>query len=320
MSKTMRAILIEQFGGRDKLKLVEIPVPKIREAEVLVKIHAAGVNPVDWKIREGLLEKRGLPHRLPLILGWDMAGVIVERGHSARKFNIKEEVYACCRLPVIHQGTYAEFIAIPESYLSRRPKTLSFEESASVPLAALTAYQSLYVVGQIKKGETIFILGASGGVGSYAVQLSKLLGANVIGLASPNNHAYLKELGADGMIDYTRGDFRDTLRDLFPGGVDLVYACAGGDTLKKGYDCVRKNGRLITIVERGDEQLAKEKEIQLDYVFIEPNTKQLDHLCTLIESNQLRVPLTATYPLEAVQKAHEQIETAHTRGKIVLKL
>ena len=316
----MKAVFLNKFGSRDALIVGELLKSVAGEGEVLVNIKAAGVNPIDWKIREGLVLKRGIPHEFPLIPGWDMAGIVVERGYAARRFSVGDEVFSYCRRPVIHKGTYAEYIAIPECYLARKPKNFSFEQAAAVPLSALTAYQSLFDTGKLKRRETVFILGASGGVGSCAVQFAKLAGARVIALASRRNHLYLKKLGADRVIDYQAGDFREALRKVLPNGAELVLACVGGEGLLKAYDCVRKGGRLCTIVERGDEAIAQEKGVDLRYIFVEPNASQLELIRALVEKRKFSVKLSGVYPLEDVARAHEQIETSHTRGKIVLKI
>ncbi len=241
----MKACIIESFGGRDQLKIADLPAPEPGEGEVLIRIHAAGVNPVDWKIREGWL-KELFPHHFPVILGWDMAGIVEKTGYSARRFKPGDEVYAYARRPEIQKGTYAEFIALPESYIARKPSGLSMTEAGSIPLASLTAYQALVEAGHLQKGQSVFILGASGGVGSSAVQLAADAGARVIGLTSERNHEYVRSLGAEAVIEYQRGDFIQSLGELLPYGADLVFDCQGGDTLTRGQLCARPGGRLVS--------------------------------------------------------------------------
>ncbi|HBR15530.1 MAG TPA: NADP-dependent oxidoreductase [Candidatus Omnitrophica bacterium] len=315
----MRAIVIHEFGGRDKLLYADVPQPEPADGEVLIRVHAAGINPVDWKIREGNLKDRGIPHQFPLIPGWDLAGVVEQRGLGAKRFQIGEAVYAYCRRSIIHNGTYAQYICLPESYLSRKPVNLSFEEAACVPLAALTAYQALFDAAGLQKGETVLIVGASGGVGSFAVQLAKNAEAEVTAVAGAEHQAYLKQLGADHTLDYQREDFRQGLKALHPQGVDLAFACAGGESLIKAYDCVRPGGRLATIVEKGDEALARQKGIHLLYVFVEPNAAQLDILRTHLEYGRLKVHVSRVFEWTQITQAHQHIESGHTRGKIVLK-
>ena len=315
----MKACIIDNFGGRDRLKITDIPKPEAGDGEVLVRIKAVGVNPVDWKIREGRL-KDAFPHEFPLIPGWDMAGVVEAVGHSARRFAPGDEIYAYARRPVIQKGTYAEYITLPESYITRKPKNLSMAEAASIPLTALTAYQALFDAGRLQKGQSVFILGASGGVGSSAVQLAAEKGARVIALASNRNHDYLKSLGASGTIDYERGDFITGLGELVPDGVDLVFDCHGGDTLQRGLLCVRSGGNLVSITETVDEDSLKNRDVRFTFTFVEPNVRQLDHIRDLIESGRFKANVTRTFPFAEVKKAHEAMETGHTRGKIVLEM
>jgi NADPH:quinone reductase-like Zn-dependent oxidoreductase len=314
--KLMKAVMINEFGGRDKLMLSEFPTPAPSEGEVLVRVHAAGVNPVDWKIREGRLKDR-FSHQFPIILGWDMAGVVVETGHSARRFKAGDEVFAYCRRPVIQSGTYAEYVALPESYIAAGPRGLSFEEAASMPLAGLTAYQAIYSAARIKPGESILIIGASGGVGGFAVQFARIAGAAVYAVASQANHAYLKELGADETIDYRETDFCEAVRDYEPQGVDVVFDLIGGEALRRGADCVKTRGRLVSILENAGEQFPH---VDFHYVFVEPNVVQLAHISELIAAGKMKTHVSAVYPLEDVRQAHAQMETGHTRGKIVLSI
>ena len=315
----MKACIIEAFGDRSQLKLTDLPTPEAGEGEVLVRIHASGVNPVDWKIREGWLNDL-FPHAFPLILGWDMAGVVEAVGHGARRFTPGDEVYAYARRPVIQHGTYAEVIALPESYISRKPQNLSMTEAASIPLTTLTAYQALFDAGRLEAGQSVFILGASGGVGSSAVQLAAEKGCRVVGLASSRNHAYVKSLGAQAVIDYEEEDFAERLKETMPDGVDLVFDCHGGDTLQRGFLCARSGGALVSITEAVDEAVLKERDVRFAFTFVEPHVPQLNHIRDLIEAGRFRATVTQTFPLDQVAKAHAAMETGHTRGKIVLEM
>ena len=315
----MKACTIEKFGGRDQLKITDLPTPEAGDGEVLIRIHAAGVNPVDWKIREGRLIDM-FPHVFPLILGWDLAGVIEAVGHSARRFAPGDEVYAYARRPVAQNGTYAEYIALPESYVTHKPANLSMPEAASIPLTALTAYQALFDAGRLNEGQSVFILGASGGVGSSAVQLAAVKGARIIALASSRNRDYLKSLGAETVIDYERGDFIQSLGEVVPNGVDLVFDCHGGDTLERGQLCARVGGSLVSITEMVDEESLRQRDVRFAFTFVEPNVPQLDHIRELIQSGRFRANVTQAFTLDQVAKAHEKIETGHTRGKIVLRI
>lgn len=315
----MKAIYVKEYGGRDKLISGELPDPQPQEGEVLVRIKAAGVNPVDWKIRAGYLKSR-MPNVLPIILGWDVAGVVEERGLGARRFQAGDRVYAYCRKNTIHDGTYAEYIALPECYLASMPEGLNFMKAAAVPLTALTAYQGLIDKAALKKGETCLIVGASGGVGSFAVQFARLAGARVIAVGSRKNHAYLRSLGARHTIDYARDDVLSALRAIVPSGADVVFDLIGGESLRRSYDCVRKGGRVLTIVEPGDQAAAARRGFKLIYHFVEPNAPQLELFSRWFDQGRLKVNVSKVFPLEEAAKAHELIEGGHTRGKIVLKV
>lgn len=314
MTKQMKAAIYEEFGGADKIKVTTVNVPEVKEGEVLVRIKAAGVNPVDAAVREGYL-KDFLPYTFPVIPGWDMAGVIEERGFSARRFNVGDEVYAYARRPMVQHGTFAEYIVIPESYLSKKPQNISFEEAAGIPLVGLTAYQSLFDAGNLQEGQTVLILGASGGVGSLGIQIAKAKGATVIGVASEKNHAFMKELGADFTIDYKDQDVGAATKEVAPDGVDLIFDCASGDTLQQSLPALKSTGKLVSILNQGNDL---DPAINFEYVFVEPNSTQLDRLTELVESDQLKVHVSGTYSLDETAEALDQIQTLHTKGKIAI--
>lgn len=314
MAKTMRAALIHEFGGPEKIKIETLPVPQIQEGEILVRIKAAGVNPVDAAIREGYLKDR-LPHRLPLILGWDLAGIVADIGYSARRFEIGESVYGYARRPVVQYGTYADYIVLPESYLAHSPEKMSFAEAAGIPLVGLTAYQCLFDAGQLLNKQRVLILGASGGVGSMAIQLAKYEEAVVLAVASAANHAYMKALGADHTIDYKQQHVGQAVKAIFPEGVDLILDCTSGETLQQSLSSLKPGGKLVSILHRGE---GLDQSIDFQYVFVEPNSLQLEHLCDLADSGLLKVHLSQTFPLDQAAEAHRQIQTRHTTGKIVI--
>ena len=315
----MKAVVINEFGGKETLTLTDVPKPQPAEDEVLVRIKAAGVNPVDWKIREGWL-KGLLPHEFPMILGWDLAGVVEETGGRVEGLAKGDHVYAYNRRPVIQHGTYAEYAAVPESYLARSPASLSFEESASIPLAALTAYQAIYDAVQLQQEQSILIVGASGGVGGFAVQFANLIGAKVTAVASEKNHAYLQDLGAEHAICYTKGDFQESFKSLHPSGADVVFDLVGGEALKKAGHCVKNGGKVVSITDDPRSHVPEDKDIQSHFVFVEPNAKQLDHIREMVDSAKLKTHLSAVYPLSDADKAHADMESGHTRGKIVLRI
>lgn len=314
MEKKTKAANYEEFGGPEVVKVSEIDLPELGEGEVLIKVKAAGVNPVDAVIREGHY-KNMMPHKLPVIPGWDLAGIIEDRGHAARRFEIGDEVYAYARRPEVKWGTFAEYIVIPETYLASRPKNFSWEESAAIPLAGLTAYQSLYIAGNLQEDQKVLILGASGGVGSFAIQLAKNRGAEVIGVASEKNHQYMKSLGADHTIDYENGDIGAAAKEIAPEGVDLIFDCTSGDTLRQSTKALKSSGKLVSILSQGEEV---DEGIDFQFVFVEPNSKQLAHYRELVEEGKIKVQVSKVYPLEETADALEQIQTLHTTGKIVI--
>jgi NADPH:quinone reductase-like Zn-dependent oxidoreductase len=315
----MKACIIDAFGGRDRLRIADIPTPEAGPQEVLIRVRAAGVNPVDWKIREGYL-KDMFPHEFPLIPGWDVAGEIAQTGAQARRFQTGDPVYAYARMPTIQHGTYAEYVVLPEAQVARKPGNLSMVEAASIPLTALTAYQSLFDAGRLQQGESVFILGASGGVGSCAVQFARIQGARVAALASGKNGEYLRTLGAEHVIDYERGDFIQNLGEWMPNGVDLVFDCRGGDTLERAKMCVRAGGRVVSIAESDGGKALAARDVRFAYVFVAPNSEQLDRIRELIEAGDFKANVSGTFDLEDVTEAHRQVESGHTRGKVVLKI
>ena len=315
----MKAIAIKEFGGSDKLQLMDLPVPEIRPGEIVVKVRAAGVNPVDWKIREGYL-KDLFSHQFPVILGWDAAGVVEGVGNGVTRFKSGDEIFAYCRKPIVHGGAYAEYILLEEEHAAIKPKNITFEEAASVPLAALTAYQSLFDAANLKPGETILIHAAAGGVGGFGVQLAKDHGAVVWATASGRNKKYVQDLGASQVVDYTQVNFGDAVFSKYPHGVDVVFDCVGGEVLQKSAETVKEGGRLITIVD--DPTGLARSDIRKEFVFVAPNTTQLTELARMVEQGRLKTHLSQVFPfgLEGARKAHELSESMHTRGKMVLVL
>ncbi len=315
----MKAIAINEFGGPDKLQLIDLPVPEVKGAEILVQVKAAGVNPVDWKIREGYI-KDLFPYEFPIILGWDAAGIVEQVGPKVKRFKEGDEIFAYCRKPIVHGGAYAEYIALEEEHVAIKPKKITFEEAASIPLAALTAYQSLFDAANLQPGETILIHAAAGGVGGFGVQLAKDHGAVVWATASGRNKKYVQDLGASQVVDYTQANFGDAVLSKYPHGVDVVFDCLGGEVLQKSAEIVKEGGRLITIVD--DPTGLARSDIHKEFVFVAPNSTQLTELARMVEQGRLKTHLSQVFPfgLEEARKAHELSESMHTRGKMVLVL
>jgi NADPH:quinone reductase-like Zn-dependent oxidoreductase len=310
----MKAAFYESFGEADVLKVGELDIPPLKEAEVLVKIKAAAVNPVDAAVRKGLL-KSFLPTTFPAIPGWDVAGIVEERGFAARRINVGDEVYAYARRPWVQWGTYAEYITIPESYLALRPSAISWEATAGIPLVGLTSYQCLYVAGKLQEGQTVLILGASGGIGTLGIQLAKAKGARVIGVASEKNHLYMNGIGADYTLGYRNKHVGQEVKKIFPHGVDLIFDAASGETLQQSLLALKKGGTVVSILNRGENI---DKSIKFHYVFVEPDSSQLEDLAKLANKGKIKVHVSETYPLDKAVEAMKQIETHHTTGKIII--
>jgi NADPH:quinone reductase-like Zn-dependent oxidoreductase len=313
----MRAIVIDNFGSRAELKLAERPLPVPLRGEVLIRVRAAGVNPVDVKIREGLLRTR-LPHQFPIIPGWDVAGVVEEMGGGCRRLQVGDEVYAYARKPVVMHGTYAEFVAVAEKLVALKPSRMSFAEAASVPLAALTAYQSLVDAAGLRRGQSVLIHAAAGGVGGFAVQLARIRGARVIATASAPHHDYVRNLGAQDVIDYTREDFVAAVRRRYLEGVEVAFDTVGGDVQSRSAAAVRKGGILVSLLAFQQEASLQALGIRTRYVFVTPGATQLRRLAAWVDRGVLRTHLAVQLPLEEAARAHELIESRHTQGKIVL--
>jgi NADPH2:quinone reductase len=315
----VRAIGIREFGGRDKLERLELPEPKIPPDAVKIRIRAAGVNPVDWKLREGRLEP-AFPHVFPVVPGWDAAGVVEAVGPSVVEVAPGDEVFAYCRKHFIGEGTYAEYVTVPVTYVAHKPARLSFEEAGAVPLAGLTAYQALFFAAGLTAGETVLVYGASGGAGGFAVQIAVAAGAEVIAVARGEHEEYVLGLGAYEVIDYTKQDVVQAARELVPDGVDVVFDMLGGESLARAVDAVRDEGRIVSIAQPPTDERFRARGIHPSYVLVWPDGEQLEELGDLVESEQLVVHLHEVVPLAEAARAHELLENGHVRGKVVLRV
>ena len=308
---TMQAVQIHQYGDASVLELTNVPVPAIESNDVLIKVHAAALNPVDWKIREGYLADM-LEHKLPLTLGWDVAGEVTAIGESVTRWSVGDAVYS--RPNIARDGSYAEYVVVDAHEVALKPNTLDWNHAAAVPLAALTAWQSLYDFADVKDGERVLIQAGAGGVGSFAIQLAKLSGAHVISTCSSNNVDFLKSLGADEVIDYTQQDVGE-LRDI-----DVVFDTLGGDALANSWQTLKADGRLVSIVDVPDEETAKTHGVNAGFVFVQPNQLQLKVLSDLIDDGKISVTVDSVFPLKDAAAAHAKSETGHAKGKIVLQV
>jgi NADPH:quinone reductase-like Zn-dependent oxidoreductase len=332
----MKAFIINRYGKKNGLQFTDLPEPMVQENDVLVQVYAASVNLLDSKIRDGEF-KLILPYRLPLILGNDVAGVVVKVGSRVRRFKPGDEVYA--RPDKKRIGTFAEFIAMNENDVAIKPKKLTMEEAASLPLVALTAWQALVEKANLKKGQKVFIQAGSGGVGTVAIQLAKHLGATVATTTSTANSELVKSLGADIVIDYKKDDFETILHDY-----DVVLNSQDGKTLEKSLRVLKPGGKLISISGPPDPDFAKEiglpwfvklvmqllsfgvrrkaKRLNVDFsfLFMRANGKQLREITALIDSGVIRPIMDKVFPFEQTNEAMAYVETGRAKGKVVVKM
>ncbi|MEV0953371.1 NADP-dependent oxidoreductase [Promicromonospora sp. NPDC050249] len=307
----MRAITYSKFGSADVLELTDQPDPHIGPDTLLVRVKAASVNPVDWKIRQGYLE--GLIDTVfPAVPGWDVAGVVEQVGLDTPEFQVGDEVYGYVRKDTVQGGTFAELVAAPVRTLARKPASLSFEEAAAVPLAGLTAYEAIQRAGVVE-GQTVLVHAAAGGVGAFAVQLLKALGAHVIGTASEANHEFLRKLGAEPV---TYGDgLADRVRAVAPDGVDVVLDFVGGGAVAASAGLLADGGTIASIADP-----TARTEHGGHYVWVRPSVAGLDALTALFDAGKLTVEIAQVFDLADAADAHRASETGHTRGKVVVRV
>lgn len=310
----MKAIVIEEYGDRNVLVEKNIERPSISESQVLVEVHATSINPIDWKVRAGYL-KEMLPFEFPIILGWDAAGVVVEAGSNVTDFKVGDRIFT--RPATTNRGTYAEYLSVDTNLLAKMPEEMSFEEAASIPLAGLTAWQCLVDFGNIQKGEKVLVHAGAGGVGIFAIQIAKSLGAYVATTASENNIEFLKSLGADEVINYKENDFSEVLN-----GFDLVLDSMGGDIQSKSYKVLKEKGKLVSIAQPPSEEEAASFNAEAGFVWLEPNGEQLQKLADLYVEGKVKPVIGKTFDFseQSLKEAHDLSETHHARGKIVIRL
>ena len=332
----MKAFILERYGKKSALRLADMPTPELRDDEVLVEVHAAGLNLLDSKIRDGEF-KLILPYRLPLILGHDVAGVVAKVGARVKQFKVGDEVYA--RVDDFRIGTFAEFVPVKEGSLAHRPKDLTMVEAASIPLVALTAWQALVERADLKKGQKVFIQAGSGGVGSFAIQLAKHLGATVATTTSTANVALVKSLGADVVVDYKTQDFEQILRDY-----DVVLNSQDGKTLEKSLNVLKRGGKLISISGPPDPEFGKEigapgfvklvmrllssgirrrsksRGVDYSFLFMKAHGRQLREIARLFDAGAIRPVVDRVFPFEQTNEALDYVRAGRAKGKVVVKL
>ncbi|MBU2908699.1 NADP-dependent oxidoreductase [Vibrio splendidus] len=309
----MKAVYLEEYGNSQNLTFGDIAKPTIAPNQVLIKVQGAGVNPVDWMVREGFLQASG-QHKMPLIVGWDAAGQVVEKGNNVSNLKLGEQVYVYA--PISEQGAYAEYLAVDSDLVASAPKSLDIVTAAAVPLAATTAWQALVEGCQIKAGQRVLIHNASGGVGSFAVQIAKSLGAYVIGTASSSNKAYLMALGVDQFIDYQTQRFEDEVDEL-----DAVLVAVGGDGIaERSLEVVRKGGNVVSLLDDIESALPLQLGVNFQRWWVSPNARDLQRIAALIDDGVIKVNIDKVFPLSKAAQAQELSQSKRARGKIVLEV
>lgn len=309
---TMKAVRIHAYGSPEVLAYEDAPLPALAEDDVLIRVHAAAVNPVDWKIREGYLQGF-IDYDLPLTLGWDVSGVVEAVGTGVATFKPGDEVYS--RPNIQRNGAYAEYIAVKASEVAFKPKAVDHVHAAAVPLAGITAWHCLFESAQLAAGQRVLIHAAAGGVGSYAVQFAHWKGAYVIGTASARNRDFVLELGANEVIDYQTTRFEDVVEP-----VDVVFDTIGGDVQERSWQVVKPGGILVSVVSPPSEEKAAAHQCRSAYVFIQPRADWLTEIAQLIDAGQVKPIVETVLPLDQAVEAHKLSQTGHTRGKIVFQV
>jgi NADPH:quinone reductase-like Zn-dependent oxidoreductase len=308
----VKAVRIHGYGGPEVLTLEDIPRPQRTGKDILVKVCAAAINPVDCKLRAGRIVGY-LDYVLPLTLGWDFSGVVAETGDPDSDFKVGASVYGLRNIG--SDGSYAEYILTKSSEIAYKPANLSHVQAAVVPLGALTAWQALFDVGKLQDGQSALIHAGAGGVGIFAVQLAKWKGARVIATASARNEGLLRELGADQVIDYRATEFEKACPD-----VDLVLDSVGLDTVTRSWQVLKRDGILISITTIPSAEEARRHGVRAEFVFVHPDGQQLTTLATLLDSKKIRPIIEKVYSLGEIPEAHEQIQRGHVRGKLAVQI
>jgi NADPH:quinone reductase-like Zn-dependent oxidoreductase len=332
----MKAFVLSRYGKTEPVHAVEVPEPEMRSDDVLVEIHAASVNPVDFKIRNGEA-KPLLPYKMPLVMGSDLAGVVVSCGPNVAGFKPGDEVYA--RADKDRIGTFAEMIAVNEKAVAKKPRTLDMVQAAAVPLVGLTAWQALVEMAQVQPGQRVLIHAGSGGVGTIAIQVAKHLGAIVATTTSTANVEWVKNLGADVVIDYKKDDFETIVHDY-----DVVFDTLGGETLKKSLPVIKPGGKVISVAGPPEPEFAREyglnwvvtqairvlsfqirrkakrRQVTYSFLFMKPSGSQLSELGSLIDSGAIRPVVDRVFPFQSTQEALAYVEEGHAKGKVVVQI
>lgn len=333
----MRAMMINKYGKNEILHMKEVDQPKVEANDVLVEIHSASVNPIDYKIRNGGALKMILKFDMPLTLGNDFSGTVVKTGSGVTKFKVGDEVYG--RPSKERIGTFADYISIHEDEVAMKPSNLSFEEAASIPLVGLTVWQAFHESFQLKEGQKLLIHAGSGGVGTFAIQLAKSMGAYVATTASENGYELVNSLGADEIINYRNENFEEKLSEF-----DAVFDTLGGDSLERSFQILKPGGKIVsvsavptkkfadetgqgplkkalfTLISRKLTSLAKKHEVEYEFLFMRPSGEQLNQIRELVEAGKIKPIIDKIYDLEEAQGAMSYLETGRAKGKVIVKV
>lgn len=309
---TMKAVRVHEYGGPEVLKYEDAPRPQAGPDEVLIRVHASSVNPVDWKVRAGYLQQM-MKYKMPMIPGWDVSGVVEAVGAGAARLKAGDAVYALC--DISRDGTYADYVVVKEAVVALKPKSIDHTTAAAIPLAALTAWQALNDGAKLAAGQTLLIHGAAGGVGTFAVQFAKMKGARAIATASKKNHEFLRSLGADETIDYNTTKFEDVVH-----GVDAVLDTITGETMERSWQVLKKDGVLVSILEPPSPEKAAAHGVRCHHTFVQGNMEQLNEITKLVDAGKLKIIIEKVFPLAEARAAQESNATGHTRGKIALRV
>ncbi|KAF0116240.1 MAG: alcohol dehydrogenase zinc-binding domain-containing protein [Rhodobacteraceae bacterium] len=306
----MKAARIHAYGASSEIRIEDAPLPTLNDDDVLIRVVATSVNPVDWKIRKGYL-KSFIPYELPLIMGWDVSGVVEKTGPAVTRFKPGDAVYS--RPDIVRNGAYAEYVAVREAEIAFKPATISHVEAASLPLVSITAWESLFTTAGLAAGQRVLIHAGAGGVGSIAVQLARAKGAHVTATASAGKAALVRSLGADEVIDYHSQDFSEVAREM-----DVVFDTIGGDVQDKSWSVLKLGGMLVSITAKPSDDRAKAEGKRAGYVFIGPNAPILTELGQMVDFSQVRPLIAAEFGLNDTAKAQDFSETGRATGKVVI--
>jgi len=311
----MKTAHINKYGGKEAVEINNtVSKPQTEEGKIVVEIYAAGVNPIDWKIRQGYMAQM-MPLQFPAIMGGDFSGIVTEVGRGVSGLNAGDEVYGQAGVLLGGSGSFAEYALVPAQNVAKKPKNVSHQEAAGLPLAGVSALQALLENINLKKGQKILIHGGAGGIGSFAIQLAKYVGAYVYTTVSMEDVAYVKDLGADEVIDYKSQKFEDIAKEC-----DAVLDTVGGETYTRSFNVLKKGGVIVSMAEQPNTELMEKYGVQALHQFTQPIQEKLEKLATLVEQGAVKVHVDKTFRLDETAEALSYLETGHPKGKVVLQI